>query len=1155
MTNNSETAELKKKLEFLESELAKSQQSVQKYHSIFEKSPVIEMIVSITDNKIKEVNSYFEKITGYSRHEIIGKTPVEAGIYVLTEYNRLVNEYSKADQIESFETIIIDKNDCKHNLYLSCQQTIIDSNPCLLMSAMEITSMVCNEQETKHHLNDLETISQIAKDLIVVKTMDELFELFAHKIESVTGSDYTLVSHLDPMTDSFQIRKLLGLNKTTEFIFKMLGYDPRKSAYPRKKMDISWDIFTKNKLLKTENGVYTISGKLVPLFLANQLEKLFGVESCYTMGFYCKNELYGSVSLFFKEGNKLKKPWLAENLINFTTLVIQRLEAERVFSEYENIYRVLADNVSDVIWTSDIDLTVSYITPSIEALTGKKTSDFLGFSLCIHFNDASVAIIEKELFKVKTYLKEKKPINFLASVELELTKNDGSTILVEIRTSVINHDESNYSTIIGVIRDISKRKLTEIALLEREKNLRLQNDIIHNQNERIALQNQELKNQNETLLSNNETFKKLYNELKSSDEHIRYILKHIPISVAVLDAENKFVMVSDQYCRDFQIKTDPIGANIKDIFGNALPQLQSIFEKVLNGEVESSEDNIYTQPNGQIDYLSFELRPWFNSNHQIAGIIMSSRIYTEQKIAKQALVESEEKHRIISELISDYVYSVKIDKNGQIKLDWIIGAFEKITGYKPEHIKSLPNGIYSIINQDDEKKINFQRLVKIINDQNYVFEYRIITRDNKTCWIRDFIKPIFDDNSSKVTGYLGAVVDITQQKHYEEELIKSKDKAEESDKLKSAFLANMSHEIRTPMNGIVGFSELLGKPGITDEKRIKFIEIIKSRSRDLLNIIDEIICFSKIEAGQMQVNESITNINEVFDDIYQFFSARKELSENKKLNFTRNIDLPDHNMQIITDPVRLKQIFINLIENAYKFTPKGCIEFGCYLPDKNMLRFYVKDTGIGIPKDKLSIIFERFRQVDDSATRKYGGTGLGLSICKGLVDILGGSIWVESKYKVGSTFYFTLPYKPVHKSFKTNTTELFSKKFNLQQYTILLVEDDEISLTFLETMLEETGINTIIAVDGQQAVNLCLSRPNIDIVLMDIQLPGISGLEATKRIKLQRPTLPIIAQTAFALNEERSLCIEAGCNEVVTKPYSSNTILETINDFLKNVKK
>jgi PAS domain S-box-containing protein len=382
-----------------------------------------------------------------------------------------------------------------------------------------------------------------------------------------------------------------------------------------------------------------------------------------------------------------------------------------------------------------------------------------------------------------------------------------------------------------------------------------------------------------------------------------------------------------------------------------------------------------------------------------------------------------------------------------------------------------------------------------------------------------------------------------------QELQIAKEHAEESDRLKTAFLQNMSHEIRTPMNAIMGFSYILKDHFDNKPKLEKFSEIISQRSNDLLDIINDILDIAKIESGQLPINMEVCNLIDLFAELSSFFIEYQNRIGKQQIKFSMQALCDTSDKIIITDKVKLKQIFINLITNAFKFTNKGTIEGGCKTDNNHNLVFYVTDTGVGIPADKQEKVFERFTQLNETISKNIGGTGLGLSIVKGLINLLGGEIFLESKPGKGSTFSFTIPYK--------KTQPLHHESSAIEQYnhtgytnkTILIVEDDFYNAEYLKEVLSGIGLNILQAENGKQAVDISLSQP-VDLVLMDIRLPDIDGYEATRQIKQQKPQLKIIAQTAYAANEEKQKAFDAGCNDYISKPTMKEVLLSIINKHL-----
>tara|TARA_R110001583_G_scaffold44966_2_gene142208 strand:+ start:21799 stop:26052 length:4254 start_codon:yes stop_codon:yes gene_type:complete len=387
------------------------------------------------------------------------------------------------------------------------------------------------------------------------------------------------------------------------------------------------------------------------------------------------------------------------------------------------------------------------------------------------------------------------------------------------------------------------------------------------------------------------------------------------------------------------------------------------------------------------------------------------------------------------------------------------------------------------------------------------------------------------------------------KKQVEENLINALEKATESDRLKTAFLQNISHEIRTPMNGILGFASLLSNTSLTGEKQQQYIEIIAKSGTRMLNTLNDLMDISRLETQQVKLSYAETNVNHELGNLYAFF---KPEAERKELLLTFHTSLPINEAYILTDHQKFFATLSNLIKNAIKYTPHGNIDFGYELKGE-MLEFYVKDTGIGVPLDRQQAIFDRFVQADIEDKKVFEGVGLGLSISKSYIEMLEGEIWVDSVENVGSTFYFTIPYKTteseVLKRVEQKSRSIKNTAFN--KLKVLIAEDEESAFLYLNVVLENVISQPIRAKTGLEAVEIAKNNPDLDLILMDIKMPVMGGYEATRKIRKFNKEVIIIAETAYALPSDRDKAIEAGCNEYMAKPIDADKLLKLIKESIK----
>ena len=368
-------------------------------------------------------------------------------------------------------------------------------------------------------------------------------------------------------------------------------------------------------------------------------------------------------------------------------------------------------------------------------------------------------------------------------------------------------------------------------------------------------------------------------------------------------------------------------------------------------------------------------------------------------------------------------------------------------------------------------------------------------------------------------------------------------KAKIADKLKSSFLANMSHEIRTPLNAIVGFSNLLADGTIKEEEKELYVSIINTSNETLLQLIDDILDVSMIEANQVKINKEHFSVNELMQNLEKTYTPIIQKKRGKAV--TLKLDIPKDTFLITSDPIRINQVMINLLNNAVKFTEKGSITFG-FSPQGDQLRFFVKDTGIGIQKNHIDYLFDRFYKIEDNNKKLYRGTGIGLYLCKKITEMLGGSIHVTSEFGKGSEFFFFLPaselaIEPAKANvlFKTGN----SKNVQLSKGTVLIIEDDPSSRVYFKKVLEELQLRILEAAGGHEGVKVFRENPQISVVLLDIRLPGVSGFDILKELKKIRPEVPVIAQTAFAMTGDREKCMAAGFDDYISKPVKKDKLI------------
>jgi PAS domain S-box-containing protein len=706
-----------------------------------------------------------------------------------------------------------------------------------------------------------------------------------------------------------------------------------------------------------------------------------------------------------------------------------------------------------------------------------------------------------------------------------------------------------------------------------------------------------------------------YTRLKEAQDTITFeknlfqtLLNKFPDAIYFKDREARFLRASLHLTHVF--KTTPneiIGKTDFDFYPKALAEKKfaddmsvintgmPIINKIERGNIQGD----------QVRWLSTTKLPLFNRKGEIEGMFGISRNITDKKLAEEK--EQEYKKNLIN-LTESSLNLLRLKTQNEI-YTFLCSNLEKQIKHSLVLYCHITGNNFDLTTSTESlehaffiKHLNKNKLVEsLIQDNKFreqCFKGKIVpcNKEFQDCYVDNdtydkfneldiknkYIISINEDRSilgifliliksghiladkSFVETFIQQSSLIIHRKKLEEQLIIEKERAEESDNLKNSFLANLSHEIRTPINAIQGFGELLKVDDLPFQKKTEYIEIIQEKSGQLIQIIADIIDISKFESNQVKVTPSEGNLNDFLLGIVSDYQHRISKYIKKDITLSLYTGLPNNNCQVKTDFELLKKVLVNLLTNAIKFTQYGVIELG-YEPRHGKLHFYVLDSGIGIPEDKRDIIFLRFRQVDESRTRKYGGTGLGLTISKSILDLLEGTIWAEDALKVdfreqgpfkqypdlqdreklGAKLIFTIPQDKVQT--KEIQEEAKGKLSNWNNKQILVVEDDSFNYHYIYEVLDIKEPVIHHCKNGKEAVEFYEQNKNsIDIILMDLQMPVMDGYEATRLIREKDNKVPIIVQTAYSMPEDSNKAREVGATDFIVKPYSSNALIDII---------
>jgi PAS domain S-box-containing protein len=657
--------------------------------------------------------------------------------------------------------------------------------------------------------------------------------------------------------------------------------------------------------------------------------------------------------------------------------------------------------------------------------------------------------------------------------------------------------------------------------------------------------------------------KRMEEELRNSEQSFRILYTETPAMMHSLDAEARLISVSNHWL-------EVLGYTREEVIGRRTvefltPESRRYAEEVAfprffkTGATKDIPLRFVKKDGGIIDTLVSAIAVRGAEGEASRWVAVLTDV-TEQKRAEKALRESEERFRRMLGSVTSYIYTVTVE-NGRAVSTYHGPGCAAVTGYSSENYAVDPNLWYTMVHEDDRKNVLEQAKFALAGLESPPLEHRIIHKDGSVRWISNTLVTRRDENG-RVIMFDGLIHDITERKRLEADLRLAKEAAEAANRAKSEFLANMSHEIRTPMNAVLGLTRLTLKRELGAEQR-EFLEGVMEAGSSLMQIINDILDFSKIEAGRIDLEHEAFELRPLLDKIVKSFLPAAQ-KKGIALDVRVEEDAPD---LLLGDQGRLRQVLVNLIGNALKFTQTGevAVLAGLEPPglspdgarkDQSRFLFQVSDTGIGIPPDKIGIIFGSFTQADSSTTKRFGGTGLGLAISRKLTGMMGGRIWVESVLDKGSTFYFTAAFdRP--KEGEARIAQVPAELPPLQRsLRILLAEDDRMNQIFAEAVLTSAGHEVGIAHNGKQAIKMLEADP-FDLILMDISMPEMDGDEAARIIRgsssgAYDPQIPIVAMTAHALKGDRERFLAAGMNAYISKPVDMDELFLVIAQAMAN---
>lgn len=1061
-----------------------------------------ESIVIHKDGYAIDINLTFEKMFGYTRKEIIGKDIIT--LLFDKKYRPLIDKNRRNAHTIPFEIEALRKDGSIFPVEIEAKSIDDNNKGIRVASIRDITKRKMELLENKK----LSTAVEQSSNTIVITDVNGIIEYVNPKFTEITGYTFN----------------------------ESVGQSPRILNSGQQHNGFYENLWNTIQLGETWHGQFkNISKK----------GNVFWEQATITPILNNKGEIINYLAI--KEDITERKE--AEKKLEL---------AYNKIKENENYLTNILKTANEGFWIINTKAITIEVNNKLCEILGMSEEDILGKSIFDFVDDENAAIFHNQL-KIREE-------GIATSYEINLLNSNGKNIPCLFKTSPIINNENIQIGSFALVTNISRIK-------KAYNNLELKNKEL----QAISF---ELSEKNRLLFETKNRFRTLFEKspvalFEEDYSKVNELLSHKKDEVGDLDSyldQNpeflkkciyaiKLISVNNSTLELFKVSGQEELMNIlrKNLNKEALRMLKKEILAVFNNNSSFSDFTEYIVADNSTISTMIQLEKIDESGKVIVSltdITSLKKAEIKLKKVKQIVEKSEKKFRELFEKSSD---AILIIKNG-IFIDCNKATIEMLNyKSKEDFLNTHPSKLSPSVQPDGKE--SFEKANEMINvafeKGTNRFEWMHLKENDELFLVEVLLTAISNEPNNKILHCVWR--DITQRKEDEDklnkqyfELKKAKEKIEESDKLKTEFINNMSHEIRTPMNGILGFSELLKNSELSYAKRKYFINIIQNSGKQLLHVIDDILEISRLGTKQVKFNKEEVCLNELMFELFSIFDIKAK--ENKTPLYLKN-GLSEEESIVYTDRSKLIKILSNLLENALKFTNKGFINFG-YLLKNTQLEIFVQDSGIGIHPEKQEIIFDRFSQGNKQLTRNSSGLGLGLSIAKENTEIIGGNLVVKSKLGEGSIFTVTIPYDPIKRKFNSLENRNEEQGY-CKNRTILIAEDEEINYLFLEILIREKlsiKCEILHAKDGQEAINICQEREDINIVLMDINMPILNGYDATKQIRKLRPNLPIIAQTAYSTSEDKNKALKAGCDNFISKPIRKEVLQNVFKKYMKQPK-